>query len=510
MSSIGPRLTPGDVARTLFKGIDPDRDERASQLCVETLLTLSRNGYRAPEGVDKLVGPKRGQFAVRSLALAENFLDGEDQGRVGDMSPHAFGAVLASGEDVSGSANLALARDALQGLIDPSTNQGQPGGWLLRPFHESLLWYDARRRKNAPWVPQQVYMRGSGVMLARMLCDPGEATGTEARAEGERAVGAIRDALTEESPLASIAKAVEGALPASLRAQGPPDGTDAEREAWKRAHDDGLAELSRRVCRHSEGVMLQGTASAASRLWQLRTVLALDLATHVLRTAWERVGVLPQDQYLLLTFDGPPRRDNRVRQRSERSYADARQRLRQATVATLATEMAHLARNEGDVQWVDELRPRGNKLEEVLEGLDAVDSDTDNAEFERLARLAAADADYGRASEGFRVLLETIGMLAGTGAYRYLTAPPELLAALVGALSSRMPMTSAEFFRAVREEWGLVIDEGAGTRLASEIDGAELQRSGRRAEARMADAGLAVSLSDRTVVVGERARRERV
>jgi hypothetical protein len=41
------RLNPGAVAKTLF-GIDLDRDERASQLCAETLLTISVNEYRAP------------------------------------------------------------------------------------------------------------------------------------------------------------------------------------------------------------------------------------------------------------------------------------------------------------------------------------------------------------------------------------------------------------------------------------------------------------------------------
>jgi hypothetical protein len=41
------RLTPGAVAKELF-GIDPDRDERASQLCAETLLTLAQNRYRSP------------------------------------------------------------------------------------------------------------------------------------------------------------------------------------------------------------------------------------------------------------------------------------------------------------------------------------------------------------------------------------------------------------------------------------------------------------------------------
>ena len=76
--------------------------------------------------------------------------------------------------------------------------------------------------------------------------------------------------------------------------------------------------------------MRQEGASAPARLWQLRSVLALDLATQALRTCWERLGTDPADRYLLLTFGGPPRRDNRVRQLSERSYADARLRLREA------------------------------------------------------------------------------------------------------------------------------------------------------------------------------------
>ncbi len=501
---MAPSLTPGAVARALF-GIDPDRDERASQLCCETLLMLAQNGYAAPRRIEDLQGPKRRQFAVRCLALSQNFLDGVEEGRVAGVAPQAYGAKLAAGEDLQGSANLALARDAMQGLIDPSTHQGQPGGWLLRPFHESLLWYDARRRAGSSWAPQQVYMRGSGVTLARMLCDAGPHAGPEAAELGALAVGEIRSALQSQSPLARIATALEEALPEKQR--GPLEPERAELEAWERGVKPELAELGRRVCRHAEGVMRQGTASAPARLWQLRTVLALDLATHVLRTSWDRLGIPADERFLLLTFGGPARRDNRVRQRSERSYADARQRLRQATVATLAAEMHRIARQDGHAQWRDELAPRKSKLEEVLTALEDVDEQTPIGEFERLARLAAADADYGRASEGFRVLLETVGMLAGTGSYRYLTAPPELLAALVGALSSQMPMTSAEFFAAIRDEWGLIIDEAASTRLTAEIDGAELQRSGRRAEARMADAGLALSLSDRTVVVGERAKR---
>jgi hypothetical protein len=120
------------------------------------------------------VSPKRGCFAVRSLALGINFLEGEEAGRVGDehMSPWRYGDLLASGTDFRGSENLALAQDALQGLIDPRTHQGQPGGWLLFPFHESLLWYDGRRAKNQPWRVRKVYMRGSGITLARMLLSP--------------------------------------------------------------------------------------------------------------------------------------------------------------------------------------------------------------------------------------------------------------------------------------------------------------------------------------------------
>ena len=69
----------------------------------------------------------------------------------------------------------------------------------------------------------------------------------------------------------------------------------------------------------------------------------------------------------------------------------------------------------------------------MIDGLHALEHSTATSEdFERLARLATDTADYGRAAEGFRVLLETVGVLAGTGAYRYLTAPPDLLAAMVG------------------------------------------------------------------------------
>ncbi len=493
-------LTPGSIAKELF-GIDPDRDERASQLCAETLLTLAQNDYCAPDQLEQLITPKREQFALRSLALGTNFLEMVEDGRVGDAdtTPQRYGAELAAGADVRGSANLALARDALQGLIDPETHQGQAGGWLLFPFHESLLWYDARRERARPWRVRKVYMRGSGITLARMLLHPN--AGEQTTQLGGSAVAAIRETLQGASPVGQIAQQLESALPERPLPVTEPD----EKAAWERGADRNLADLAQRVCRHAEGVMLQGTISGPARLWQLRTILALDLATHALRTAWGAIRTPDPERFLLLSFGLQPRAENRIRQRAEVAYQQARLRLRQATVATLAQAMERVA-DDGEVDWDDELENRRDRMRPVIDGLDHARV---SADYDRLARLATETADYGRAAEGFRVLMDTIGVLAGTGAYRYTTATPELLAALVGALSSRMPMTSQDFFDALFDEWGVVVgqDQAARTGLVDDVDGAELERNARRAELLMADAGLALALSDRTVVVGERAKR---
>jgi len=128
----------------------------------------------------------------------------------------------------------------------------------------------------------------------------------------------------------------------------------------------------------------------------------------------------------------------------------------------------------------------------------------------RIARSAVEVANYSRGAEdGFRVLVESVGALVGTGAYRYFTATPDLLAAAVGALSAQMPMSSRDFFMALRDEWGFVINQetAAETTLATQIDGAGLERNAREAERVMGEAGLALSLSDRTTLVGERAAR---
>jgi hypothetical protein len=70
-------------------------------------------------------------------------------------------------------------------------------------------------------------------------------------------------------------------------------------------------------------------------------------------------------------------------------------------------------------------------------------------------------------------------------------------------------MTSLEFFRRVSEEWSIVISPEAAvdTILGTQLDGGELAANARRFEALLVEAGLASGLSDRTVLVGERAGR---
>ena len=509
------RLAQGQIANELLR-IAPDRDERASQLCAETLLTLMQNGYQAPADENHLKSPKRQRFAIRSLALKENFLGGRDKGRVGDddTTPEQYGASLAAGDPIRGSANLLLAQQTLQGLVDPETQRGQVGSWLLKPFHESLLWYDARRPSpsSSEYTVRKVYMRGSGITLARLLMDPVD---PEDATLGSAAVLAIKNALTSESPLAQIGSVLEDALPRDQLWTDKELKTEAdEMEAWTRGGDAQLATLSRHLCRHAEGVMRQGRASAPARLWQLRGILSLDLAMHALRCAWDETDTPEADRYLLLSFGGLPRANDPVRQRSEDTYRRSRIRLSEATLRTLARRMRDLKEVEKVVGFAGEFSDStlsGSGVDSVSSQLDDLAYDAKPAEYLRLARSAVETANYSRGSEdGYRVLLESIGMLVGTGAYRYLTAGPDLLAALVGALSSEMPMSSREFISAIRDEWGFVINQesAAETNLAAQLDGAALARNARYAEQLMSEAGLAVGLSDRTTMVGERAARD--
>ncbi|HEX3680572.1 MAG TPA: hypothetical protein VHU90_12690 [Galbitalea sp.] len=505
------RLAPGQIAEELF-GLDPDRDERAPQLCAETLLTLAQNKYQSPGSSSELRSPKIQRFAVRSLAIRENFLGGRNDGRAGDdeTTPAEYGLSLSSGQQIRGSAHLRLAQDTLQGLVDPDTQTAQKGAWLLRPFHESLLWYDARRAgPNSPeYSVRKVYMRGSGITLARLLVEPPDPGATEL---GRRAVVALREALTAPSPIAEISNRLESALPADESYTSAPALEPDEQTAWDKGADPRLAGLAMRLCRHAEGVMCQEGASGAARIWQLRIVLALDVAVHALQTAWQTTNAPEEDRFLLLSFGSAPRAADAVRQRSEDSYRRARIRLSEATVRTLARRMRELD-EEDVVDWASEFEKRSGLSnsddDSVSSQLAKLRHPADDEDYLRLARASVESANYGRAEDGFRVLLQSVGILIGTR-YRYLTATPDLLAALVGSLSAHMPMTSRDFFTAVRQEWGFVINQesAANTALRDLLDGAGLEQNARRAERLMSDAGLALGLSDRTTMVGERAAR---
>ena len=231
-----------------------------------------------------------------------------------------------------------------------------------------------------------------------------------------------------------------------------------------------------------------------------------------LNRAWSVTGAPAEERYLLLSL-GQSRASDPVWQRSQDTYRRARIRLSEATVRTLARRMRELSADVTD--WASEFEPRSglSNAEDtsVSSQLARLAHPADPEHYLRLARTAVENANYGRAEDGFRVLLESVGLLAGTR-YRYLTAPPDLLAALVGALSADMPMTSRDFFAAVRQEWGFVINQesATGTTLGSQLDGAGLERNARHAERLLSDAGLALGLSDRTTMVGERADRSKV
>src|SRR5262249_234565 len=185
-------------------------------------------------------------------------------------------------------------------------------------------------------------------------------------------------------------------------------------------------------------------------------------------------------------------------------------RFREARVRAWARRMQDLGGEVTD--WAAEFEPRSGlstaEDDGVASQLARLRHPADREEYLRLARTAVENANYGRAEDGFRVLLESVGLLAGTR-YRYLTAPPDLLAALVGALSADMPMASRACFTSLRREWGFGIREEAASdsTLRSQLDGAGLERNARRAERLLSDAGLALGLSDRTTMVGERATR---
>lgn len=112
--------------------------------------------------------------------------------------------------------------------------------------------------------------------------------------------------------------------------------------------------------------------------------------------------------------------------------------------------------------------------------------------------------DYSRAADGVRVLVESLELVAGPPAYRYLRPRPPLLAALVGALWDEMPMSLPDFTRRVYEEWSLLVSEhdASATDAGDYLEGADLVFNERGLEALLTEAGLALALSDQTCLVG--------
>jgi hypothetical protein len=489
------RLSPAEIAKQLLV-ISPDRDERASQICAETLLTLSANGYAAPRS-GNLKSPKKRRFALRSLVTGTDFLDKRDEVRIGSgqFSIATYGEALARGVDFAGSENLSLAKAGLEGLIDPQTRRGQPGTWLMYPFAENLLWYDARQTQGRPWDVRKVYMRGSGITLARLLLNPADAS---ARPHGKRAVAALKTALGESSQVSQIASHLE----APLERLNQEIATERdEDEAWQAGESEELEQLARALCVHSAGIMTQEGVASTAKLWRFRNLLGVNLALHTAVRSWAATATPAEEQFLLLSVGGPDRHANNVRQRSEECYQAVRSRIREAIIRTLALRMQDLAKKERRrIDWAEEFEARSN-LDQVAAALPKARTYVD---YETLARQSFERAAYGRPIDGFRVLLESVGMVQGHAGWRFLTATPDLMAAFIGALSHQMPMPSRTFFERLFEHWRIVVspEMASRTTILKRLDGADLARNARRAERLLVEAGLAVSLSDSTTIVG--------
>jgi len=496
-------LAPAQVSRRLFV-VAPDRDERASHLAMETLLTLWANGYEAPATPAGLVPPKRRNGAIRSLAVRENFLDGIDDPATPEMTVEEMGSLLARGADFGGSDGLSLVQEALQALIDWRTRQGSAGALLMQPFHESLLWYDARKSgSTVKWMTRKVNMRGTGVTLARLLLDPPSYLDDELRELAGRAVGGIRDALQAPSPYGELAERLSTVVPAETDENAAePD----EINAWSAADSEALKPLAERTIRHAHAIMSQTHVGPPLKLLQLRNILALNLSHYALSRSWETTLTPTEQRFLLASYTPEERRNNRVRVFSEASYRNARQKISQAIIATLAEAMREVSETKPpNVDWADYFEPR-SRLEAVAAALNVANGSTGfGHEAERAYELASGGG-YGRPSDAFRVLLESVDLLVGTGQYRYLRLGPELLAGMVGALTPSLPASADQFLAHVFDEWNIVIGEAeaVATNLGEQVEGAELRRNARFLEELMVDAGLALSLSDQTCMVGQR------
>jgi hypothetical protein len=497
------QLAPANISRRLFT-VSPDRDERASHLAMETLLTLWANDYSAPVHPEQLVTPKRRNGALRSLAVRENFLEGIEGAASPEMTVDRMGEYLARGTDFLGSDGLGLVQAALQSLIDVRTRQGSAGALLLQPFHESLLWYDARKSgAGVKWAVRKVNMRGTGVALARLLLAPPEHLGADLQEMARRAVEGIRDALQAPSPFGDLAERLNVVTPDERT---PGTAEPDEQEAWVSAGHERMRPLAERVIRHSLAITAQPHVGSSRKLLQLRNILALDVAWFSLLRSWDATNTRVTRRYLLASYTPEERRSNRVRIYSETSYQSARQKVSQAVIATLGEAMQDIATaKEPDEPWTTFFESR-SQLDDVASALEHASG---LADFGRAAERAfeqASGGGYGRPGDAFRVLLDSVDLLVGTGQYRYLRAGPDLLGSMVGALSIDLPASVERFLELVFQQWAIVIGEAeaVGTELAGEVEGDELRRNSRFLEDLLVNSGLALGLSDQTFVVGMR------
>ncbi len=504
-----PSATANAVARRLFVAA-PDRDERTQQVAMEMLLTISQN-----QGVDfssqKPRTPRRANVLLRSLALGHNFLAGKPQ-------LEALGARLAAGEDFSGSENLGLVQQSLRALVDSDTLRGGAATHLMLPVHDSLLWYDVRSRTSStadpitkrrvsrplPYRPQRVLMRGTGITLARLLLHPPDYLGPVAD-DARRACGAITKALSADSPFAKLGTALKDPEDADRAIMG-----DEELASWDAAADPKLKGLGERLIRHAVAVMEDDAHPAQVRLLNLRRVLALDLAWHLAQASWTAAGVPESQRYLLLCHSPKERAVNRVRVLSEESYQLNHQFMTRAVIATIRETMEK--RSSSGAGWADfflerkPLKPTpSSRYFEELRSAMAADPNPDFSVYAHKTFEAPGDG-YVRPVDAFRVLLESCGLLLGTGRWRYFRPSPGLLTALVSARPGRAVMDADEFLRWLRSEWSIVIGEyeAAGTRLVDRAEGSALQHNREYFERDLVHNGLATALSDQTVMVGMR------
>jgi hypothetical protein len=225
-----------------------------------------------------------------------------------------------------------------------------------------------------------------------------------------------------------------------------------------------------------------------------------------LQRSWDASEIPLKQRYLLLTYAPEERRANRVRIAGEASYLGARQAITQALIATIGLRASELAADGEDLHEQFENR---SKLDDIAAEMEKAEPG-DSSAFSALAGRVYEEAKgggYGRPVDAFRVLLESIALLTGTGRYRWLSAQPELLGAMISA-TGRDAMEAPEFLSAVRDEWNLVIGEAeaVGTDLEDALDGGVLNRNARHLERLLVASGLAQALSDQTCMVGQRLR----